>query len=54
MGQPLVPLSEINRIIAIGSDRMMAAVKDARHGVLQSLLRPITLRSPASTLPCSA
>ncbi len=34
MGTPLVPLSQIDRIIAIGSDRMMAAVKDARHGVL--------------------
>jgi len=40
LGEPLVPLSTINRIIAIGSDRMMAAVKDARHGVLQSLLQP--------------
>src|SRR6185369_1793545 len=29
LGEPLVPLSMINRIIAIGSDKMMAAVKDA-------------------------
>src|SRR5207244_4922587 len=40
LGEPLVPLSEINRIIAIGSDKMMAAVKDARHGELQHLLLP--------------
>jgi NADPH-dependent glutamate synthase beta subunit-like oxidoreductase/NAD(P)H-flavin reductase len=30
-GEPLVKLGEIDRIIAIGSDRMMAAVKAARH-----------------------
>src|SRR5207237_1043791 len=40
LGEPLVPLSAISRIIAIGSDKMMAAVKDARHGVLQPLLQP--------------
>jgi NADPH-dependent glutamate synthase beta subunit-like oxidoreductase/NAD(P)H-flavin reductase len=34
LGEALVPLSSCHRIIAIGSDRMMAAVKDARHGVL--------------------
>ena len=54
MGQPLVPLSEIDRIIAIGSDRMMAAVKDARHGVLQPLLRPdhIAIASINSPMQC--
>ncbi len=30
----LIPLPAVNRIIAIGSDRMMAAVKEARHTVL--------------------
>ncbi|HEX4997435.1 MAG TPA: pyridine nucleotide-disulfide oxidoreductase, partial [Terriglobia bacterium] len=40
LGQPLVPLSGVDRIIAIGSDRMMAAVRDARHGVLEPLLKP--------------
>jgi NADPH-dependent glutamate synthase beta subunit-like oxidoreductase/NAD(P)H-flavin reductase len=39
-GPPKIPLSEVNRIIAIGSDRMMAAVKEARHGVLASRLNP--------------
>src|SRR5262249_26317514 len=39
LGEQLVPLSTIDRIIAIGSDRMMAAVKAARHGVLQPYLK---------------
>jgi NADPH-dependent glutamate synthase beta subunit-like oxidoreductase/NAD(P)H-flavin reductase len=54
MGKPLVPLSQIDRIIAIGSDRMMAAVKDARHGVLQPLLRPdhIAIASINSPMQC--
>ena len=34
LGEQLVPLTDVSRIIAIGSDRMMAAVKAARHGVL--------------------
>src|SRR5204862_590240 len=33
-GPPLFDLREVERIIAIGSDRMMAAVKQARHAVL--------------------
>jgi NADPH-dependent glutamate synthase beta subunit-like oxidoreductase/NAD(P)H-flavin reductase len=40
LGQRLIPLDQVHRILAIGSDRMMAAVKDARHGVLQPLLDP--------------
>jgi len=54
MGGPLVPLSKIDRIIAIGSDRMMAAVKDARHGVLQPLLNPehIAIASINSPMQC--
>lgn len=35
MGKQLFPLQETHRILAIGSDRMMAAVKDARYGVLK-------------------
>lgn len=31
---------DVDRIIAIGSDRMMKAVKDARHGVLKPFLKP--------------
>src|SRR5204862_1584253 len=32
--RPMFPLPDVSRIIAIGSDGMMRAVKDARHGVL--------------------
>jgi NAD(P)H-flavin reductase len=39
LGTPLVPLDTVDRIIAIGSDRMMAAVKAARHGVLKAYLK---------------
>lgn len=39
LGEILVPLHSVARIIAIGSDRMMAAVKEARHGVLAPYLR---------------
>jgi NADPH-dependent glutamate synthase beta subunit-like oxidoreductase/NAD(P)H-flavin reductase len=38
--QPVLSLSQVDRIIAIGSDRMMRAVKEARHGVLQPFLKP--------------
>jgi NADPH-dependent glutamate synthase beta subunit-like oxidoreductase/NAD(P)H-flavin reductase len=53
-GEPLVPLSKVNRIIAIGSDRMMAAVKEARHGVLQPLLQPnhVAIASINSPMQC--
>jgi NADPH-dependent glutamate synthase beta subunit-like oxidoreductase/NAD(P)H-flavin reductase len=40
LGERLVPLPTVDRIIAIGSDRMMAAVKAARHGVLAPHLKP--------------
>jgi NAD(P)H-flavin reductase len=54
LGSPLVPLSQVHRIIAIGSDRMMAAVKDARHGVLEPLLQPnhIAIASINSPMQC--
>jgi NAD(P)H-flavin reductase/NADPH-dependent glutamate synthase beta subunit-like oxidoreductase len=54
LGPQLVPLSSVNRIIAIGSDRMMAAVKDARHGVLQPLLQPnhVAIASINSPMQC--
>ncbi len=38
--KPIAPFSTVDRIIAIGSDRMMAAVKEARHGVLHPFLKP--------------
>ncbi|XXF80085.1 FAD-dependent oxidoreductase [Myxococcaceae bacterium GXIMD 01537] len=37
---PVISLAEVDRIIAIGSDRMMRAVQEARHGVLQPFLKP--------------
>ncbi|HYG91738.1 MAG TPA: FAD-dependent oxidoreductase [Azospirillum sp.] len=40
LGRTDIPLSEVDRIIAIGSDRMMAAVGAARHGVLKPYLKP--------------
>jgi NADPH-dependent glutamate synthase beta subunit-like oxidoreductase/NAD(P)H-flavin reductase len=40
LGEQPIPLSEADRIIAIGSDRMMAAVARARHDVLKPYLKP--------------
>jgi hypothetical protein len=40
LGAQPVPYSDGERIIAIGSDRMMRAVKEARHGVLAGKLKP--------------
>ncbi|MDA0660852.1 MAG: FAD-dependent oxidoreductase [Planctomycetota bacterium] len=39
-GAPQFDFASVDRIFAIGSDRMMAAVSAARHGVLQGYLRP--------------
>ncbi|MCA1592973.1 MAG: FAD-dependent oxidoreductase [Acidobacteria bacterium] len=39
LGKPLFDLREVDRLIAIGSDRMMAAVKQARHTVLAPHLK---------------
>src|SRR5262249_7726880 len=38
--KPIPGSEKVARIIAIGSARMMAAVKSARHGVLQPYLSP--------------
>jgi NADPH-dependent glutamate synthase beta subunit-like oxidoreductase/NAD(P)H-flavin reductase len=56
-GTPLgrkVKLSDVRRIIAIGSDRMMAAVKEARHGILQPMLDPrhLAIGSINSPMQC--
>lgn len=40
LGAPMFDLREVERLIAIGSDRMMAAVKSARHGVLAEHFNP--------------
>ncbi|MBL8911720.1 MAG: FAD-dependent oxidoreductase [Archangium sp.] len=39
LGEQQLKLSDVDRLIAIGSDRMMNAVKNARHGVLQPHLK---------------
>ena len=40
LGEQAIQFKATDRIIAIGSDRMMAAVAAARHGVLQAHLNP--------------
>lgn len=52
--KPMFDLKSINRIIAIGSDRMMNAVKECRYGVLQEYLSPAryAIGSINSTMQC--
>jgi NAD(P)H-flavin reductase len=54
LGRPLVPLDTVNRVIAIGSDRMMNAVRAARHGVLAPYLKPghVAVASVNSPMQC--
>jgi NAD(P)H-flavin reductase len=54
LGPQRVPLKEVTRIIAIGSDRMMNAVRLARHGVLAPYLNPkhIGIGSINSPMQC--
>jgi NADPH-dependent glutamate synthase beta subunit-like oxidoreductase/NAD(P)H-flavin reductase len=40
LGPTALRMSDADRLIAIGSDRMMAAVAQARHGVLREHLKP--------------
>ena len=40
LGPAPIPLADVDRIIAIGSDGMMNAVAQARHGVLAAHLKP--------------
>jgi NADPH-dependent glutamate synthase beta subunit-like oxidoreductase/NAD(P)H-flavin reductase len=40
LGAPPISLREVDRIVAIGSDGMMAAVARARHGILAQHLNP--------------
>jgi len=39
LGAPVIPLGEVDRVIAIASDGMMAAVKHARQGILAKHLK---------------
>lgn len=54
LGERLFDTKKIDRIIAIGSDRMMAAVKDARHGVMKPFLKEghVAIGSINSTMQC--
>jgi len=54
LGEKAIALGEVDRIIAIGSDRMMAAVARARHGVLASALKPghVAIGSINSPMQC--
>jgi NADPH-dependent glutamate synthase beta subunit-like oxidoreductase/NAD(P)H-flavin reductase len=54
LGAPLVPLESVDRLIAIGSDRMMAAVKASRHGALAPFLKPdhVGIASINSPMQC--
>jgi NADPH-dependent glutamate synthase beta subunit-like oxidoreductase/NAD(P)H-flavin reductase len=54
LGERVVPLDIVDRIIAIGSDRMMAAVTAARHGVLAPHLKPdhVGIASINSPMQC--
>ncbi|HUY01912.1 MAG TPA: FAD-dependent oxidoreductase, partial [Rhodocyclaceae bacterium] len=40
LGPTTIAMNEVDRVIAIGSDRMMAAVAAARHAVLKPYLKP--------------
>ena len=52
-GEQIIPLHAINRIIAIGSDGMMKAVKDARKSVLKPYLNDhIAIGSINSPMQC--
>jgi NADPH-dependent glutamate synthase beta subunit-like oxidoreductase/NAD(P)H-flavin reductase len=54
LGGEQFKLSEVRRIIAIGSDRMMNAVREARHGVLAPHLDPshVGIASINSPMQC--
>ncbi len=54
LGKQEISLAEVHRIIAIGSDRMMNGVREARHGVLLPLLSPrhLAIGSINSPMQC--
>jgi hypothetical protein len=54
LGAQPIPFKDADRIIAIGSDRMMAAVARARHGMLKPHLKPghIGIGSINSPMQC--
>ncbi|HZS41170.1 MAG TPA: FAD-dependent oxidoreductase, partial [Polyangia bacterium] len=54
LGADVTSLSTVTRVIAIGSDRMMRAVKEARHGVLAGKFAPdhVAVASINSPMQC--
>ncbi|HEY9163893.1 MAG TPA: pyridine nucleotide-disulfide oxidoreductase, partial [Magnetovibrio sp.] len=54
LGAAPIALSQVDRVIAIGSDMMMKAVTDARHGVLKAYLKSdhVGLGSINSPMQC--
>ncbi|OOO01754.1 MAG: hypothetical protein USCGTAYLOR_02038 [Chromatiales bacterium USCg_Taylor] len=54
LGDTPVHLDDVDHIIAIGSDRMMAAVKEARNGILKPYLKPkhVAIGSINSPMQC--
>jgi NADPH-dependent glutamate synthase beta subunit-like oxidoreductase/NAD(P)H-flavin reductase len=54
LGPVSVPLSDADRMIVIGSDRMMAAVGAARYGVLKPYVKPdhVAIASINSPMQC--
>ncbi len=54
LSEPLVKLSDVDRIIAIGSDRMMNGVKEARYTTLKPFLKKdhIAIGSINSPMQC--
>jgi len=54
LGPPSIRMEDADRLIAIGSDRMMAAVARARHDVLRGYLKPdhVAIGSINSPMQC--
>ena len=54
LGKQQIALNKVNRLIVIGSDRMMAAVAKARHTALSPYLNPkhIAIGSINSPMQC--
>ncbi len=54
LGAPEIPLSNVDRVVTIGSDAMMAAVGRARHTVLKDFLKPghVAIGSINSPMQC--
>jgi len=53
LGEATIPLSSVNRLVCIGSDRMMDAVRQARHTVLADLLHEhVAIGSINSPMQC--